>query len=129
MKAVFVEREGAEVVVARGVELVGGERRARGKDARELAADEFAGFGGLGLVADRDFFSGGEQFGDVVVRGVGGQSGHRGFLPFGQREPEETRGDDGVVEEQLEEIAQPKQQQRVARQSAFHLEILLPSSE
>lgn len=64
VEAVFVEREGAEVVIARGIELVGSERGAGREDARELTADEFAGFGGFGLV---DMVTGGEELGDVVV--------------------------------------------------------------
>ena len=46
-------------------------------------------------------------------------------LTLGEGEAEELGGDDGVVEEQLEEIAEAEEQQRVAREAALHLEILL----
>jgi hypothetical protein len=59
-------------MVARGIELVGGERGAGREDARELAFHELAGLGGLGLVADGDLFAGGEELGDVVVERVEG---------------------------------------------------------
>lgn len=86
VEAVFIEGDGAEIVIARGVELVGGEGCPRGKDTRELAADEFAGFGGLGLVAEGDLLAGGEEFGDVIVDRVRGQAGHRMVLALRQRE-------------------------------------------
>jgi hypothetical protein len=90
VEAGFVEGEGAEVVVARGVELVGGQGRARTEDTRELAFDEFAGFGGLGLVADGDFFPGGEELADVVVGRVKGQAGHGRLAALGEGQPEEA---------------------------------------
>jgi pimeloyl-ACP methyl ester carboxylesterase len=90
-----------------------------------LAADQFAGFGGLGLVADGDFFAGGEQLGDVVVEGLRRQTGHRVILAFRQRETEEARSDDGVVEEHLEEISEAEEQQSILREAAFDLKILL----
>lgn len=125
VEAVFVEGKRAEVVIARGVELVGGEGGSRRKDTRELAADEFAGFGGFGLVAEGDFFTGGEEFGDVVVDGVRGEAGHRMVLALREREAEQARGDDGVIEEEFEEIAEAEEQQGVAREATLHLEILL----
>ena len=47
------------------------------------------------------------------------------LLAFGQGEAEKTRGDHGVVEEHFEEIAEAEEQEGVARQAAFDLEILL----
>ena len=73
METVFVERERGEIVVARGVELVRGEGRTRRKDARELASDEFARLRRFGLIANRDFLSGGEELGNVIVDRVSRQ--------------------------------------------------------
>ena len=98
MQAVFIEGEGAEVVVARGIELAGGEGGAGRKDPGELSADELAGRGGFRLVADRDFLAGGEQLVDVVVEGVGGKAGHGVVLPLRQGEAEQAGGDHGIVE-------------------------------
>ena len=89
------------------------------------AADEFAGFGGFSLIADRHFLAGGQQLADVVVGGVRRESGHRRLLAFGQREAEQSGRGDGILEKHLEEIAEPEKQERVARQAAFHLEVLL----
>src|ERR1051326_462733 len=47
------------------------------------------------------------------------------FLAARERESEQTRGGDGVVEKHLVEIAEPEEQQSVARQPALHLEVLL----
>ncbi len=121
----FVEGERAEVVVALGVELVGREGGAGREDAGDGALDEFAGFGGLGLIADGDFFAGGEELGDVVIRGVVGYARHGRFAALGEGESAEFRHDGGVVEEHLVEVAEAEEQDRVAGESAFHLEVLL----
>ena len=125
VEAGLVEEEGAEVVVARGVELVGGEGGAGGEDAGEGAADEFAGLGGFGLVADGDFFAGGEELGDVVVEGMGGDAGHGGLLALGEGEAADARGGGGVVEEHLEEVTEAEEQQGVLGERPAHLEVLL----
>jgi hypothetical protein len=46
-------------------------------------------------------------------------------LALREREAEQARGDDGVIEEEFEEIAEAEEQQGVARQATLHLEILL----
>jgi pimeloyl-ACP methyl ester carboxylesterase len=47
------------------------------------------------------------------------------ILAFRQRETEEARSDDGVVEKHLEEISEAEEQQSILREAAFDLEILL----
>ena len=120
-----VERERSKVVIARGVELVGRQGRAGGKDARELTPDELARLGRLGLVADRDLLAGREELAHVAVERVRGQAGHRVIHPASQREAKELGRRDCVFEEELEEIPQTKEQQGVAREPALHLEVLL----
>jgi hypothetical protein len=93
----LVEGERAEVVVLRGVELVGGERGARREDAGELALHQLAGLGGLGLVADGDLFAGGEKLGDVIVGRVVGDARHRGVAALGQGDAQQAGSDLGVA--------------------------------
>src|SRR5260370_27067968 len=47
------------------------------------------------------------------------------LLPAGQREREQARSGARVVEKHFEEIAEPEEQQRVARKPTLHLEVLL----
>jgi hypothetical protein len=124
VQAGLVEGEGTEVVVLRGVELVGGEGRAGREDARELAFHELAGLGGLGLVADGDLLAGGEELADVVVGRVVGDARHRGRLAPGEGDAQQARADLGVLEEHLVEIAEPEEQERVRREAALDLEVL-----
>jgi len=125
MQAVFVQGHGAEIMIARRIELIGREGRARAENSRELAPDEFAGFRRLRLVANGNFLTGRQQFGDIVVGRVKRNSGHRGFLALGQGETEQARRGDGVIEKHLVEIAQAEEQDGLARQPAFDLEVLL----
>jgi hypothetical protein len=69
------------------------EVRARRKDLRDLAIDEFAGLGFLGLLADGDLASGFEQSPDVGVRRVVRQAAHGSAIAGGEREIDELRGD------------------------------------
>ena len=125
MEPLAVEGERGEVVVALGVELVGGEGGAGREDAREFPAHELARTGRLLLVANGYFFPRGEDLAHIGVDRVVGDAGHRSFLPLGEREPEQARGDDGVIEKHLIEIAEAEQQQRVARQAALDRKVLL----
>ena len=125
VQALIVDREGGQVVIASRVELIGGKGRAGRKDPGELAANQFAGLGGFRLVADGDLLAGGEELGDVGVAGVGRQPGHGIILPLGQGEPEELRGRDGVVEEELKEVTEPEEQQGILGQPTLHLKVLL----
>jgi hypothetical protein len=109
VQAVFVAGEGTQVVVAGGVELVGGEGGARREDAGDLPADEFAGLGRFGLIADGDLFSGGEELVDVGVERVGGQPRHRMIEALREGQSEDLGADDRIVEEQFKKIAQPEQ--------------------
>ena len=85
-----IQGDGAEVVIAGRVELVGGEGGTRGKDARELALHKPAGLRGLGLVADGDLLAGGEELGDIIVAGMGRDARHRVILALRQGQPEEA---------------------------------------
>ena len=124
VEAVLSKGNRAQVPVVRGLELVCRERCAGAQDAGQLAPDQLARLGGLVLVADRDLLSRGEELPDVGVRRVVGEARHGVLLPLGQREAEDARGDDRVVEEELVEIAQAEQEEGVPRQPAPHLEVL-----
>ena len=99
-------REGGEVVGALVVEegeIVDG---AGGKDAGDLAIDEFSGNGFGGLFGDGDAFSCLEKPSDVVLRGVVGDAAHGGAAAFGERDVHDGGGGFRVLEEHLVEIAE-----------------------
>ena len=77
------------------------------------------------MIANGYFFPGGEELGDVVVARVRRDAGHRVVLAFGEREPKQSRSHHGIFEKHLEEIAQPEEQQRIAREASFDLPVLL----
>ena len=112
-------------MVAGGLQLVGGERRARAENPHQCAPDELPRLGRLLLVADGDLPAGGEELRHVGVQRMERNAGHRRVLAFGQREAEEARSVRCVLMKHLEEIAEPEEQQRAGRQTAFDLEILL----
>ena len=125
VEAAAVERERGQVVVAPGLQLAGGEEGAGAQDPRQLPLDQFPGPGGLLLVAERHLFAGGEQLLDIVVDGVVGEAGHRLAVAVGQGEADQPGGDLRVLEEQLVEISQAKEEERSRRQPALHFEVLL----
>ena len=94
-------------------------RGAGGDDAGDFAVDQFLGEARIfGLIADGDAVAFLDQACDVVFRGVIRHAAHRDGLAFflvagGERDFELARGGDGVVVEQLVEIAQAEQKQRV----------------
>ena len=125
VQAGAVQGQRAQVVIATRVQLTGREGRTRGKNAGELAPHELARLGRLGLVADRNLLSGGEQLVDVGVERMRRNAGHRSFLPLGQGQSTHLGRDRGVIEEKLEEIPQTEKQQGVLRQPTANLEVLL----
>ena len=72
------------------------------------------------LLGDGDAVAGADQPGEIGFGGMDRHAAHRHRLAavraaLGQRDVEAGRGGLGVVEEQLEEIAHPVEQQRIAR--------------
>ncbi len=96
---------GGEKVVPLGREHPFVEVRAGREDLRDVAFDELAGLGVLELVADGDFAAGAQESRDVAVGGVMRQAAHGDRLPPREREVEQARTLDRVVEEHLVEIA------------------------
>ena len=125
VEAGTVVGEGAEVVVAGGVELGGLEGGAGRKDTGEGAFDEFAWGGGLGLVADGNLAAGGEEFGKVGISGVERDARHGVVLALGQSDAEDACGIFGVVVEHLIKIPEAEKEDGVFGQAATHLEVLL----
>jgi len=119
-----VEGDGAKVPVPPGFELVRRQRRAGAEDPRELPPDQLSGLGRLVLVADGDLPSRCQKLADIGVDGMVGKARHGLILPLREGEAEETRGHDSIVKEELEEVAQPEEEQRVLRQPSLHLEVL-----
>ena len=100
------------------------EMRARGKDLGNLAFDELAGAGFLDLIADGDLASGAQNFCDVTVGRVKGDSAHRHDAAFGQGDIEKLRAVLRILEKHLVKIAEPKKQKRIPGQFAFDSAIL-----
>ena len=80
----------------------------------------FACFGRFDLLGDRDPAARLDQPGEIAFRRMHRHAAHRDRLaqmlaPAGQRDVEDLRGRPGIVEEQLEEIAHPVEQQAIPR--------------
>jgi hypothetical protein len=116
--------DGGEEVVSLGDEQAFIEVRAGGKDLRDLAIDQLAGLGFLGLLADGDLASGLEQSSDVGIRRVVRQAAHGHAVAGGEGEVDQLRGHLRVLEEHLVEIAEAEKQERVLGQFAFDAAIL-----
>ena len=92
--------------------------RARSQDPRDLPSDDALAGRGLDLVADHDLATGSEQLAHVALPGVLGHSAHgrATALPHGpgsECHAHDRRRLDGVLEEDLEEVAQAEEQDRV----------------
>ena len=116
--AVALQHHGAEPVVAAGGEHALLQHRAGGEHAGDLALEQFA-LGGcaLHLVAEGHAVAAAHQLAAVALGGVVGDPRHRhpadrlaGLLAR-EGELQQSRGGDGVLEEALEEVAQPVEQQ------------------
>ena len=108
-----------EVVVLARVELLGvGDEPGR-DDANDLARDDPLDLGGIGhLLAERDLVAEGEELGDVAVRRVVRDAAHRvlvgiALVAAGERDRERPGGDDRILAEELVEIAEAKEEQRI----------------
>ena len=119
--------DGDEVVVG----VVGQERllgdRAGGDDAGDLAADHAAALDALRvlhLVADGGLEAGADDLGEVGVDRVVRDAAHRLAGAVGEGEAEEGGGAAGVVHEQLVEVPEAEEEQRVAVQFLPHRAVL-----
>ena len=107
-------RHGEEEVVHAPGEIRGVRDRARRDDAHDVAAKPLLAFTGcLNLLADRDLPARLHQTRDVGFRRVVRDAGHRRALAGGQRDREELRTRFGVLEEELVEVAEAKEQEEV----------------
>lgn len=98
---------------------------ARGENAGELTLNEFAGGGGFHLIAESDFFTGAQEFVDVRISGVVGDAGHGDSVALSEGEAEEGGSELSVIEEELIEITQAKEKERVFREVFADAGILL----
>ena len=112
-KVVFLRDEHSFIEVRAGRENLG-----------DLAIDEFAGLGFLGLLADGDLASGSKQATDVRVRRVMRQAAHRNAIARGEGEIDQLRASLRVLEEHFVEVAEAEEQERVLGQFAFDAAIL-----
>ncbi len=110
------EVHGGEIVALLGGEggIEGGAGR---EDASDFAADDFLReLRVLHLVADGDAITLAEETGDVVFGGVPGDAAHGDvtlFVAGGEGDLELAGGGFGVVEEELVEVAEAKEEQGV----------------
>ena len=98
--------------------------RAGGQDLGDGALDELTGTRLFELVADGDFLSGLEQSRQVTAGGVVRDAAHGRGLASGERDVEDGGGELGVLEEEFVEVAEPEEEQGVARQFAFDAPVL-----
>ena len=66
------------------------------------------------MLADRDFLASPEKAGDIGPSRVVGNAAHGLALAMCEGQVQEGAGFDGVLEEHLVEIAEPKEEDRVA---------------
>jgi hypothetical protein len=104
----FIPIHRAEIVVARFVELVGGEGGAGRENTGDFSPYQFPGFGDLGLIAKSDLAARGEELGHIRVGGVVGDPRHGIILPLRQRESAYLGGIFGILIEELVEISESK---------------------
>ena len=116
--------DGGEVVILVRTQSEGVRGGAGSDDAGDLAPDQFLGGGGIfHLVADGHAVALLDQARDVTFGGVVGHAAHGDGRAFflvarGEGDFELARGDDGVFEEQLVEIAQAEKQEGVRAPAA-----------
>ncbi len=121
----FADRR-APIVAAR-VEQRLLRQRAGSDDADDRAGDQrlrparlARRLGAFGLLGDGDAVAGADEPLEIGRRGMDGDAAHRHLAAVmlaarGQRDVEAGAGDPRIVEEQLEEVAHPVEQQAVAR--------------
>ena len=119
----FPGQDGSEVVVAVFLEseIVKG---AGAENARDLAADEFAGCDFADLVANGDAFAGLDEFGHVGAGAVVGDAAHGDVVAFGQCDVEDGGRFARVVEKHFVKIAEPEKQESVRGKLAPDLLVL-----
>ncbi len=115
-RAVAGSRDAREPLAFARVER-GVDRCPRGEDARDLAADDgLRGLGILHLLAQRDAIALAQQALQVGAGGVVGDPAHGygfGLVARGEGELQLARGDQRVLVEELVEVAEAEEQQRV----------------
>ena len=94
------------------------------EDLRHFPFDQVSRFGIFHLVADGHLAADLQQFGKVPLRRVVWDAAHGIGSPLGQRDIEDLRGFQCVLEKHLIKIPQPEHQQRVLRQFGFDSPIL-----
>ena len=115
---------GTKEVVPLGREHPLVEVRSRREDLGDRSFHKLARFRLFSLITDRDLLARLQQARDVGVRRVERDAAHRHVLAFGERDVEQARALRRVVEEQLVEIAEPEEQQRVLGQLRLDLAVL-----
>jgi len=120
----FIFREGGEVVRALVVEEGEVVYGTSGEDAGDLSINEFPRDRLGSLLGDGDAFPRFQQAGDVVLRGMVGDSAHGRAAAFCEGDVEDRRGGFRILEEHFVEIAQPVKKDDVSRQAFPHGEVL-----
>jgi hypothetical protein len=119
-RAILVQRQRRQPEWVARLQRVFIDQRARRDQPDDLAPHQLlAGTGHLHLIADGHLVSGRDQPRDVAARRMVRHARHRHPIvalgAAGQRDAEKLRGHPRIVEEELVEIAQPEEEQRVLR--------------
>lgn len=112
-------------MIAARFELVVLDGSAWSENASESAFYELARLRCFNLVADGYFFPGLESFADVLFSGMVGDACHEVAAALCESDAEDLGSDFRILVEHLVEVAQSKEQQRVGRELAPNLEVLL----
>jgi hypothetical protein len=100
------------------------ERRARGEDSCERTTYELTGNGSLDLVGEGYLVASGEELLDMPRGGMVGNTRHRQVMSLSQGDAQDTGCHFSVSAEELIEVAQPEEQERVGRELIAKLAIL-----
>ena len=123
--AVFHRQKRHEVVAAVGLQQRVLHHRARRDDFRDVALHQpLCQLRVLNLVRQGDLVAARQELRDILPNRTVGDAAQWRTRPAGQHDVHQRRGDFGVLEEHLVEVAHPEHQQRVRRELALRLGIL-----
>ena len=121
----FMKINRAQIIRPVGLQQIQLAHRSRRDDLGDLARDDFPRLRLAGLIADRHAPPGLDELGDVTLGGVIRHAAHRDAVAMSEGEVQQSGGLLGVLEKQLVEVAEPKEQERIRRHGRAQPLVLL----